>query len=81
MVSERVNAKLLEDPIDISPHPSNLEAEKLALQIVLDKLYSATRPAFLIDGAAQRRRILPAVHALIRKARLPVYVAPMGKEQ
>ena len=79
MVDKRVDASLLDTPIDTRPHPSNEGAEDLALQIVLDKLYTAERPVFLVDGAAQRRRILPAVNALIRKAKLPVFVAPMGK--
>ncbi|EME86949.1 uncharacterized protein MYCFIDRAFT_63192 [Pseudocercospora fijiensis CIRAD86] len=59
MVHEHVDATLLNTAIDVSPHPSNTEAEDLALQI--------------------RRRILPAVHALIVKAQLPVFTAPMGK--
>lgn len=79
MVDKPVDASLLETPIDTRPHASDAGAEDLALQIVLDKIYGAERPVFLIDGAAQRRRILPAVNALIRKAPLPVFVAPMGK--
>lgn len=53
MVAESIGAEPLKTPIDVSPHPSNTEAEKLALQIVLDKLYAAKRPAFLIDGALE----------------------------
>ncbi|KAI5358021.1 Putative thiamine pyrophosphate enzyme TPP-binding, thiamine pyrophosphate enzyme, central [Septoria linicola] len=79
MVDKPVDTSLLDVPIDTNPHPSNEGAEDIALQVVLDKIYAAERPVFLVDGAAQRRRILPAVHALIRRARLPVFVAPMGK--
>ncbi|KAF7196825.1 Pyruvate decarboxylase [Pseudocercospora fuligena] len=79
MVHEKVDATLLNTAIDVSPHPSSKEAEDLALQIVLEKLYAARKPVFLVDGAAQRRRILPAVHALIAKAQFPVFTAPMGK--
>lgn len=112
MVDQAVDASLLDIPIDTRPRASNSEAEELALQVVLEKIYKARRPVFLVDGAAQRRRvsvflsffpspflfsldmraslfltdifflfsqILPAVNALIRKAPLPVFVAPMGK--
>lgn len=57
MVDKQVDASLLNTPIDTRPRASNKGAEDLALQIVLDKLYSAKRPVFLVDGAAQRRRV------------------------
>lgn len=57
MVDQAVDASLLDIPIDTRPRASNSEAEELALQVVLEKIYKARRPVFLIDGAAQRRRV------------------------
>lgn len=57
MVDQAVDASLLEIPIDTRPRASNSEAEELALQVVLEKIYKARRPVFLVDGAAQRRRV------------------------
>lgn len=67
MVEERVDAKLLETPIDVSYHPSNPGAEDLAMQIVLEKIYAAKRPVFLVDGAAQRRRVSVGEESSIAK--------------
>lgn len=58
MVDQAVDASLLDIPIDTRPRASNSEAEELALQVVLEKIYKARRPVFLIDGAAQRRRVI-----------------------
>lgn len=57
MVDQAVDASLLDIPIDTRPRASNPEAEELALQVVLEKIYKARRPVFLVDGAAQRRRV------------------------
>lgn len=57
MVDKPVDASLLDTPIDTKPHSSNKGAENIALQVVLDKIYAAKRPVFLVDGAAQRRRV------------------------
>lgn len=57
MVDQAVDASLLDIPIDTRPRASNSEAEELALQVVLEKIYKARRPVFLVDGAAQRRRV------------------------
>lgn len=95
MVKAQVSAAKLKTPIDVSPLQSDSEAETLAVQVVLEKLYASRRPCFLVDGAVQRRRVSQTssgvwsgmltsklqvskqVNALVAKAGLPVYVAPM----
>lgn len=57
MVEQPVPARLLETPIDVSSHASDKDAEDFATRIVLDRLYEAKHPVFLIDGAVQRRRV------------------------
>lgn len=57
MVEQPVPARLLETPIDVTSRPSDKEAEDFAVQIILDRLYEAKRPVFLIDGAVQRRHV------------------------
>lgn len=60
MVEQPVPARLLDTPIDVTSHASDKEAEDFATQVVLDRLYEAKRPVFLIDGAVQRRRVRPS---------------------
>ncbi|KAK4496659.1 hypothetical protein PRZ48_012641 [Zasmidium cellare] len=79
MVEQPVPAHLLDTPIDVASHVSDKEAEDFATGIVLDRLYEAEHPVFLIDGAVQRRGIRPQVEALVNKAGIPTFVAPMGK--
>lgn len=57
MVEQPVPARLLDTLIDVSSRRSNKDAEDFATQVILDRLYKAKRPIFLIDGAVQRRRV------------------------
>lgn len=57
MVEQRVPAQLLDTPIDVTSHASDKDAEDFATQVVLERLYEAKRPVFLIDGAVQRRQV------------------------
>lgn len=57
MVEQSVPAHLLDTPIDVTSHASDKDAENFATQVVLDRLYEAKHPVFLIDGAVQRRRV------------------------
>ncbi|KAI7231337.1 pyruvate decarboxylase [Hortaea werneckii] len=79
MVTHAVDATLLDQPIDISMQRGDPEAEDAIVDMLLQKLYAAERPVFLIDGAAERRRLMPTVKELLDKLRIPVFVAPMGK--
>lgn len=79
MVTEMVDAERLKTLIELPKQTSDKDAEDMVLDILVDRLYSAEKPVFLVDGAAQRRRLMPAAHTLFRKVKLPVFVAPMGK--
>ena len=57
MVEQQVSAQLLETPIDVTSHASDKEAEEFAAQVVLDRLYEAKNPVFLVDGAVQKRHV------------------------
>lgn len=57
MVTQPVDAELLQTPIDVNYHKSEPEAETMALEIILNRLYKANRPVLLIDGAVERRRV------------------------
>lgn len=57
MVYEKVDASSLDQKMDLEPHVSDKDVEDIAIKIILDKLYAAQRPIFLIDGAAPRRRV------------------------
>ena len=57
MVTQKVNASLLDTPIDIEPPQSDRETEDLAADLILRKLYAANKPALLVDAGAQRHRV------------------------
>lgn len=57
MVTLEVDAKLLDTSIDVDFHRSDQSAEDMALKIILDRLYGAVKPALLVDGATERRRV------------------------
>lgn len=57
MVTEQVDAKLLETPIKVEPPESDRETETLATELILRKLYGAKRPTLLVDAGAQRHRV------------------------
>ncbi|KAF4944284.1 hypothetical protein FSARC_14717 [Fusarium sarcochroum] len=79
MVTQPADASLLQTPINCNYHKSEPEAETMALDIILDRLYKAIRPVLLVDGAVERRRLLEDTHKLIKCLEIPVFVAPMGK--
>jgi len=57
MVTQKVDAKLLDTPIDIEPPKSDEETEVMVSNLILKKLYTAERPIILIDAGAQRHRV------------------------
>jgi pyruvate decarboxylase len=79
MVTKNIDAALLDIPITLSKQTSDKDAEDMVIDILLERLYGAKKPVFLVDGAAQRRKVMPAAHKLLAKLKLPVFVAPMGK--
>jgi len=46
---------------------------------VLRYLHAARSPVVLVDACAVRHRVVDEVRALVEKAKLPVFVTPMGK--
>lgn len=79
MVTEEVDAKLLDTPIVVEPPPSDHETEKLAAELILRKLYAAKRPTLLLDAGAQRHRVEDLTEEFARKTGLPTFITPMGK--
>nr|POE79583.1 pyruvate decarboxylase [Quercus suber] len=67
MVEQPVPARLLDTPIDVEICASDKDAEDLAVQLILERLYEAKYP------------IRSQVEALVKKSGIPVFVAPMGK--
>ena len=57
MMTEAVEANILDEPINISPHASDEDVENRAAQVLFEHLYAAQRPILLVDGGAQRRRV------------------------
>ncbi|TQN69123.1 Pyruvate decarboxylase, partial [Colletotrichum shisoi] len=45
----------------------------------ISTLHAAKKPIMHIDACAIRYRVLPEVHALLDKTKIPVFVTPMGK--
>ncbi|KAK5109000.1 hypothetical protein LTR62_007634 [Meristemomyces frigidus] len=79
IVTETIDASRLDTPIELRKQTSDKEAEDMVLDILLDRLYASKKPVFLVDGAAQRRKVMPIAHKLLEKLSIPVFVAPMGK--
>lgn len=57
IVTQPVAARLLNTPIDVLASASDQEAEDAATETILQHLYEAQRPVFLIDGGVQRRGV------------------------
>ncbi|KAL2268148.1 hypothetical protein VTJ83DRAFT_2994 [Remersonia thermophila] len=79
MVKRKVEGKRLETPIDLSEPPNDGEREDYVVDVMLRALHAASNPIILVDACAVRHRVLPEVHDLVEKTRLPVFVTPMGK--
>jgi len=55
------------------------ETEEEVLSIVLDLLYKAKNPVFLVDACCIRHRVVDEAHQLLDKLQIPGFVTPMGK--
>lgn len=79
MVQKKVEGERLRKPIDLRDPVNDAEREDYVVDVVLRYLHEAKNPIILVDACAIRHRVLPEVHDLIEKTRLPVFVTPMGK--
>lgn len=79
MISAKVNANRLKQPIDLSLPVNDPEKEDYVVDVVLKYLHAAKRPAILVDACAIRHRVLDEVRDLVEASGLPTFVAPMGK--
>jgi pyruvate decarboxylase len=79
MVERKIEGERLRTPIDLSEPENNPEKEDYVVEVVLRYLYAAKSPIILVDACAIRHRVLPEVHDLLDKSKLPVFVTPMGK--
>lgn len=79
MVQKKVEGERLKTPLDLEYPPNQADKEDYVVEVVLKYLHAAKNPVILVDGCAQRHRVLDEVHELIEKSNLPTFVAPMGK--
>lgn len=79
MVQKKIEGATLDQPIDLESAPNEAEREDYVVDVVLKYLHAAKKPIMLVDACAIRHRVLPEVHALLNKLKIPVYVTPMGK--
>ncbi|KAF4865618.1 Pyruvate decarboxylase [Colletotrichum siamense] len=79
MVQKKVEGERLRTPIDLSEIPNDPAKEDYVVEVVLKSLHAAKKPVMLVDACAIRHRVLPEVHDLLEKAKVPVFVTPMGK--
>ncbi|KAH6709592.1 pyruvate decarboxylase-like protein [Leptodontidium sp. MPI-SDFR-AT-0119] len=79
MVTQKLDATLLDTPLGLEPLSNKVEAESAIVDKILDLLHEAKNPVFLVDANASRFRVLDEVDVLVRKSGLPTFIAPMGK--
>ncbi len=68
--AEEVDAKLLDTPIDIHPHPDSA-AQKEAVDAILTKLAESKHPSLLIDALVHRFNAVPEATALVKNYASP----------
>jgi pyruvate decarboxylase len=73
MVSEPVDAKRLEKPLNLTP-PKDDEVEEELVKKILDALYAAKNPMILVDILTARFQCTPEVRQLIEITQLPVFL-------
>ncbi|EXF85633.1 thiamine pyrophosphate enzyme [Colletotrichum fioriniae PJ7] len=79
MVQKKIEGQRLNKPIDLEEAINDPDREDYVVDVVLKSLHAAKKPVMLIDACAIRHRVLPEVHALLEKTKIPVFVTPMGK--
>ncbi|CCD24641.1 alpha-keto acid decarboxylase family protein NDAI_0D03270 [Naumovozyma dairenensis CBS 421] len=75
----KVPAALLNTPIDLELHPNEPEAEKEALDMILELIKDSKNPAILVDACASRHDVKAETNKLIELTQFPHFVTPMGK--
>ena len=75
MVSEEVDGKRLETPLDLTP-PHDSATEKEVVKKILEGLYSAKNPMILVDVLTARFHCTPEVRKLVDLTHFPVPPLP-----
>ena len=70
-VSEPLDAKRLETPLDLTP-PRKESVEEDLVQKILDAMYSAKNPMILVDVITSRFHCTPEVRKLVHVTQFPV---------
>lgn len=59
MAAAQVDARPLDQRLDVCTRSKNEEAEDTLVSLILQKLYSAAKPIILVDAGAHRHRVRP----------------------
>ena len=78
MVSIHVDAERLKAKIEIPPALSSRD-EQVAMDLVLDRVYSSKQPMILVDGESRAYGILDEIEELIKKTEWPTWITIFGK--
>lgn len=76
--SELVERRLLETPIDIEPSVDE-EAQKKAVEAIVEAVKEAKMPTILVDAWTQRFGAAEEAKGLVKKLHVPWFCANMGK--
>lgn len=79
MVQRKIEGERLDTPIDLDEPPNDPAKEDYVVDVILRYLHAAKQPVVLVDACAIRHRALDETHAFLAKAKVPVFVTPMGK--
>ncbi|KAH6693815.1 pyruvate decarboxylase [Plectosphaerella plurivora] len=79
MVQQKIEGARLDKPIELNDAANDPAKEDYVVDVILKYLHAAEKPVVLVDACAIRHRALDETHALLEKAKIPVFVTPMGK--
>jgi len=72
MVSEPLDARRLETPLNLTP-PTTAEIENELVEKIVQAVYSATNPVILVDVLTARFHCTPEVRTLVDITQFPVF--------
>jgi pyruvate decarboxylase len=74
-----MTADLLKTEINLTLPKNDAETEGEVLNTILEIIYKAKNPVVLADACSIRHHVIPEVHELLEKLKIPCFVTPMGK--
>jgi pyruvate decarboxylase len=69
----------LKTDINLTSPKNDAETEGEVLNTILELIYKAKNPVVLADACSIRHHVVPEVHELLEKLKIPGFVTPMGK--